>query len=96
VTFTGRRVLVTGGSRGIGRATVVALATAGHPVAFCYSSDEAGARETQQTAEAVGGKALAVRRVTENQGRRTPGVDGIAWCTPEEKRQTGAWCPMAR
>jgi RNA-directed DNA polymerase len=33
------------------------------------------------------GKALAVRRVTENQGRRTPGVDGITWSTPEEKRQ---------
>jgi RNA-directed DNA polymerase len=25
--------------------------------------------------------------VTENQGRRTPGVDGITWSTPEEKRQ---------
>ena len=25
------------------------------------------------------GKALAVRRVTENQGKRTPGVDGVTW-----------------
>jgi len=31
------------------------------------------------------GKALAVRRVTENQGKRTPGVDGIKWSTPEAK-----------
>jgi RNA-directed DNA polymerase len=31
------------------------------------------------------GKALAVRRVTENQGKRTPGVDGITWGTPEQK-----------
>src|SRR5215831_14558115 len=31
------------------------------------------------------GKALAVRRVTENQGKRTPGVDGITWDTPEQK-----------
>ena len=31
------------------------------------------------------GKALAVRRVTENQGKRTPGVDGITWSTPEAK-----------
>jgi 3-oxoacyl-[acyl-carrier protein] reductase len=61
VTAGDRVAFVTGGSRGIGRAAVVALATAGHPVAFCYSSDEAGARETQQAAEAVGGKALAVR-----------------------------------
>ena len=30
-------------------------------------------------------KALAVRRVTENQGRKTPGVDGQTWSTPEEK-----------
>ena len=31
------------------------------------------------------GKALAVRRVTENGGKRTPGVDGETWSTPEEK-----------
>jgi RNA-directed DNA polymerase len=31
------------------------------------------------------GKALAVRRVTENQGKRTPGVDGVTWSTPEQK-----------
>ena len=32
------------------------------------------------------GKALAVKRVTENQGRRTPGVDGELWTTPVAKR----------
>src|SRR5437763_4983698 len=31
------------------------------------------------------GKALAVRRVTENQGKRTPGVDRVTWGTPEQK-----------
>src|SRR5580700_6200529 len=31
------------------------------------------------------GKALAVKRVTENQGKRTPGVDGTTWSTPELK-----------
>jgi RNA-directed DNA polymerase len=31
------------------------------------------------------GKALAVKRVTENQGKRTPGVDGKIWNTPQEK-----------
>jgi RNA-directed DNA polymerase len=42
------------------------------------------------------GKALAVRRVTENDGKKTPGVDGITWDTPvkkacaiEELRQRG-------
>ncbi len=31
------------------------------------------------------GKALAVRRVTENLGKRTPGVDGITWDRPKQK-----------
>jgi RNA-directed DNA polymerase len=31
------------------------------------------------------GRALAVRRVTENQGKRTPGVDGVVWDSPKKK-----------
>src|SRR5499433_1765186 len=31
------------------------------------------------------GKALAVQRVTTNDGRKTPGVDGVVWDTPEKK-----------
>lgn len=31
------------------------------------------------------GKALAVRRVTENQGKNTPGVDKVIWNTPQKK-----------
>jgi RNA-directed DNA polymerase len=31
------------------------------------------------------GKALAVKRVTENRGKRTPGVDGITWSTPKSR-----------
>src|SRR5581483_12349640 len=30
-------------------------------------------------------KALAVKRVSENDGKRTPGVDGEIWSTPEVK-----------
>ncbi|EBY2753662.1 group II intron reverse transcriptase/maturase [Salmonella enterica subsp. enterica serovar Kottbus] len=30
-------------------------------------------------------KQIAVRRVTENTGKRTPGVDGKTWSTPDEK-----------
>lgn len=36
-------------------------------------------------------KALAVRRVTENQGKRTAGVDGELWTTPESR-----WKAMQR
>ena len=32
-------------------------------------------------------KVLAVRRVTENKGKKTPGVDGVVWNTPEKKSQ---------
>jgi hypothetical protein len=31
------------------------------------------------------GKALAVRRVTTNRGKRTPGVDGTIWSTPASR-----------
>lgn len=31
------------------------------------------------------GRAIAIRRVTENPGKRTPGVDGKTWSTPESK-----------
>lgn len=30
-------------------------------------------------------KAMAVRRVTENRGKRTPGIDGKTWSTPDSK-----------
>jgi 3-oxoacyl-[acyl-carrier protein] reductase len=56
----GRVAFVTGASRGIGRACAVALADAGHTVAFCYSRDEDGAKETRSAVEASGRDALAV------------------------------------
>jgi 3-oxoacyl-[acyl-carrier protein] reductase len=57
----GRVALVTGGSRGIGRACAVALARDGHRVAVCYGHDEAAAEETRQAIEAAGVDALAVK-----------------------------------
>jgi len=33
------------------------------------------------------GRALAVKRVTENQGKKTPGVDKVVWDTPELKAE---------
>jgi len=36
---------------------------------------------------AFSAKVVAVKRVTENHGKRTPGVDGVLWETPEKKAQ---------
>ena len=33
------------------------------------------------------GRALAVKRVSENPGKRTPGIDGVVWDTPVKKAQ---------
>jgi 3-oxoacyl-[acyl-carrier protein] reductase len=57
---TSRVALVTGGSRGIGRASAVALAAAGHRVALCYRADKEGAAETAATITEAGGEALPV------------------------------------
>ena len=35
----------------------------------------------------LGGRALAVKRVTTNRGKQTPGVDKVVWDTPEKKMQ---------
>jgi len=35
----------------------------------------------------LGAACMAVRRVTENQGKKTPGVDGVVWSTPKDKQE---------
>ena len=59
--FEGKTALVTGGSRGIGRAICLELAEGGANVVLCYAGNEAAAQETVQAVEALGAKALAVR-----------------------------------
>ena len=55
--LSGKVALVTGGSRGIGRATCEALAKHGAHVVINYVSNESAARETAQAIEQAGGKA---------------------------------------
>jgi 3-oxoacyl-[acyl-carrier protein] reductase len=54
-----RVAIVTGASKGIGRATAVALAADGRAVACAYGSDDAGAKETVRIIEEAGGRAGA-------------------------------------
>lgn len=49
--------LVTGGSRGIGRAVCLKLAKIGYPVLINYKSNQDAAIETLQSVEQIGGKA---------------------------------------
>lgn len=53
--------LVTGGSRGIGRATCLALAARGAAVAIHYHNREDAAREVVQQIQAAGGRAVSVQ-----------------------------------
>ena len=55
--LSGKVAIVTGGSRGIGRAAVVALAERGAHVVINYVSNESAARETARAVEQAGGKA---------------------------------------
>jgi 3-oxoacyl-[acyl-carrier protein] reductase len=56
-----RIAVVTGGSRGIGRACGIALARSGWEVAVGYRSSEPDAKETVEAIEAAGGEGMAVR-----------------------------------
>lgn len=61
MNLKGRVALVTGGSRGIGRATVLRLAEQGANVAVNYVRDERAARKTIEAAWQHGVKAVALK-----------------------------------
>src|SRR5215470_8224995 len=60
IDLTGRTALITGGSRGIGRATADLLARAGARVAINYVRDEASANRAIREIRDAGGEAMAL------------------------------------
>jgi len=58
---TDRVVVITGGSRGIGRAAAIAAAARGFRVVVGYASNETAANEVVANIEAKNGKAIAVK-----------------------------------
>ena len=61
VEFEGRVALVTGGSRGIGRAAALKLGARGAAVAVNYVADAEAAAETCRALEDAGARAIAVQ-----------------------------------
>ena len=61
IDLTGKAALVTGGSRGIGKAIGLRLARQGVDVAFSYKGNAAAAKATAAEIESIGTRALAIQ-----------------------------------
>ncbi|WP_194922438.1 SDR family oxidoreductase [Catenulispora pinisilvae] len=59
-----RVTIITGGGRGIGRATVLRLAGDGHDIAFSYLSDDSAAKATADEVRELGRNCVAVKMDT--------------------------------
>jgi 3-oxoacyl-[acyl-carrier protein] reductase len=59
IDLTGKAAVVTGGSRGIGKAIVLRLAEQGADVCFSYASNADAAQQTAGEVEALGRRAIA-------------------------------------
>ena len=56
-----KKIIVTGGSRGIGRSLCAVLAREGADIAFCYASSHDAAEETAELVRSAGRDVLAVQ-----------------------------------
>ncbi len=61
MNFTDKTAVVTGGSRGLGRAVCLELAKGGANVVLCYAGNAAAAEETAQACQALGAQVLTVK-----------------------------------
>jgi 3-oxoacyl-[acyl-carrier protein] reductase len=61
IDLSGKTALITGGSRGIGKAIALRLARQGADIAFSYKGNEAAATATAGELEALGRRAVAIQ-----------------------------------
>ena len=61
IDLSGKSALVTGGSRGIGKAIALRLARQGADVAFSYRGNAEAAKETAAEIESIGKQAVAIQ-----------------------------------
>ena len=61
MNFTDKTAVVTGGSRGLGRAVCLELAKGGANVVLCYAGNASAAEETAQACQALGAQVLTVK-----------------------------------
>ncbi|MDZ4849658.1 MAG: SDR family oxidoreductase [Pirellulaceae bacterium] len=60
-SLVGKKAIITGGSRGIGRETAIALAESGCDVAINYITQESAARETAQAIQRLGRQTMVIK-----------------------------------
>lgn len=75
--FEGKVALVTGASRGIGRAIALALAAEGADVAVNYAGSEAAAKEVAAEIEAMGRKAFVIQADIASTEASTAMIDAV-------------------
>jgi 3-oxoacyl-[acyl-carrier protein] reductase len=78
IDLSGRKALVTGGSRGIGRATVLLLAKAGCDVAFSYVNRADAAEEVKLLVHELGRDGLAVKAELSREDEARRLVEAVA------------------
>ncbi|MFE0176910.1 SDR family NAD(P)-dependent oxidoreductase [Streptomyces sp. NPDC059002] len=77
-TLTGKKALVTGGSRGMGAAIALRLAQGGADVAITYVQNEAAAKEIVTKIEAMGRRGFAIKADAADAGDAVGSVERAA------------------